>query len=208
MTRTLSRLTLGLGFTAALMGTCLPTLAQTADATAPADGVAMGVPDVIPDRTSAAMNSVYLAASFDAWQQRCMKKEDGADPCELYQLLKDETGNPVAEISFFTLPEGSQAVIGANILAPLETLLTADLRIGIDAGTPKIYPFSYCTVNGCVAKVGFTAEELAVMQAGTEGMMTVVPAAAPKNTIAIKIALAGFTAGHQALVDAAAKIKN
>jgi invasion protein IalB len=154
------------------------------------------------------MNSVYLAASFDAWQQRCMKKEDGADPCELYQLLKDETGNPVAEISFFTLPEGSQAVIGANILAPLETLLTADLRIGIDAGTPKIYPFSYCTVNGCVAKVGFTAEELAVMQAGTEGIMTVVPAAAPKNTIAIKIALAGFTAGHQALVDAAAKIKN
>lgn len=208
MTRTLSRLTLGLGFTAALMGTCLPTLAQTADATAPADGVAMGVPDGIPDRTSAAMNSVYLAASFDAWQQRCMKKEDGADPCELYQLLKDETGNPVAEISFFTLPEGSQAVIGANILAPLETLLTANLRIGIDAGTPKIYPFSYCTVNGCVAKVGFTAEELAVMQAGTEGMMTVVPAAAPKNTIAIKIALAGFTAGHQALVDAAAKIKN
>ena len=168
----------------------------------------MGVPDGIPDRTSAAMNSVYLAASFDAWQQRCMKKEDGADPCELYQLLKDETGNPVAEISFFTLPEGSQAVIGANILAPLETLLTANLRIGIDAGTPKIYPFSYCTVNGCVAKVGFTAEELAVMQAGTEGMMTVVPAAAPKNTIAIKIALAGFTAGHQALVDAAAKIKN
>ena len=208
MTRTLSRLALGLGFTAALMGTCLPTLAQTADATAPADGVAMGVPDGIPDRTSAAMNSVYLAASFDAWQQRCMKKEDGADPCELYQLLKDETGNPVAEISFFTLPEGSQAVIGANILAPLETLLTANLRIGIDAGTPKIYPFSYCTVNGCVAKVGFTAEELAVMQAGTEGMMTVVPAAAPKNTIAIKIALAGFTAGHQALVDAAAKIKN
>ena len=208
MTRTLSRLALGLGFTAALMGTCLPTLAQTADATAPADGVAMGVPDGIPDRTSAAMNSVYLAASFDAWQQRCMKKEDGADPCELYQLLKDETGNPVAEISFFTLPEGSQAVIGANILAPLETLLTANLRIGIDAGTPKIYPFSYCTVNGCVAKVGFTAEELAVMQAGTEGLMTVVPAAAPKNTIAIKIALAGFTAGHQALVDAAAKIKN
>ena len=107
MTRTLSRLALGLGLTAALLGTCLPALAQTADATAPADGVAMGVPDGIPDRTSAAMNSVYLAASFDAWQQRCMKKEDGADPCELYQLLKDETGNPVAEISFFTLPEGS-----------------------------------------------------------------------------------------------------
>jgi len=53
MTRTLSRLALGLGLTAALLGTCLPALAQTADATAPADGVAMGVPDGIPDRTTA-----------------------------------------------------------------------------------------------------------------------------------------------------------
>jgi invasion protein IalB len=207
MTPTLARIALGLGLCAALLGASLPALAQTADATAPADGVAMGVPDGIPDRTSAAMNSVYLAASFDTWQQRCMKKEDGADPCELYQLLKDETGNAVAEISFFTLPSGSKAVLGANVLAPLETLLTANLRIGIDDGTAKIYPFSYCTVNGCVAKIGFTAEELAVMQAGTEGIMTVVPAAAPQKTVAIKIALKGFTAGHQALVDAAAKIK-
>ena len=207
MTPTLARIVLGLGLCAALLGASIPASAQTTDATAPADGVAMGVPDGIPDRASAAMNSVYLAASFDAWQQRCMKKEDGADPCELYQLLKDETGNAVAEISFFTLPSGSQAVLGANVLAPLETLLTANLRIGIDDGTAKIYPFSYCTVNGCVAKVGFTAEELAVMQAGTEGIMTVVPAAAPKKTVAIKIALKGFTAGHQALVDAAAKIK-
>ena len=207
MTPTLARIDLGLGLCAALLGASIPASAQTTDATAPADGVAMGVPDGIPDRASAAMNSVYLAASFDAWQQRCMKKEDGADPCELYQLLKDETGNAVAEISFFTLPSGSQAVLGANVLAPLETLLTANLRIGIDDGTAKIYPFSYCTVNGCVAKVGFTAEELAVMQAGTEGIMTVVPAAAPKKTVAIKIALNGFTAGHQALVDAAAKNK-
>lgn len=207
MTPTLARIASGLGLCAVLWGASLPALAQTVDATAPADGVAMGVPDGIPDRASAAMNSVYLAASFDAWQQRCMKKEDGADPCELYQLLKDETGNAVAEISFFTLQSGSQAVLGANVLAPLETLLTANLRIGVDGGTAKIYPFSYCTVNGCVAKVGFTAEDLAAMQGGTEGIMTVVPAAAPKKTVTIKIELKGFTAGHQALVDAAAKIK-
>ena len=156
----------------------------------------------------AAATQSYVAAAFGSWEQRCVMTANGSDPCQLYQLLKDADGNSVAEISLFDLPEGGQAAAGATFMAPLETLLTANLRIGIDAGTPKIYPFSYCTVNGCVAKVGFTAEELAVMQAGTEGMMTVVPAAAPKNTIAIKIALAGFTAGHQALVDAAAKIKN
>ena len=207
MTPTLARIVLGLGLCAALLGATLPASAQTAETTAAADGVTLGVPDGIPDQATAEMGGVYLAESFDGWQLRCVKKEAGGDPCQLYQLLNDETGNPVSEISFFVLPEGSKAVMGATVLAPLETLLTANLRIGVDEGTAKIYPFSYCTVNGCVAKVGFTAEDVAAMQAGTEGVMTVVPAAAPKKTVAIKIALNGFTAGHQALVDAAAKIK-
>ena len=208
MTRTLARLVLGLGLSAALLGTCITASAQTADTTAPADGVTMGVLDGIPDQASAEMGKVYLAASFDGWQQRCVKKADGSDPCQLYQLLNDQTGNPVSEISFFVLPEGSKAVMGATVLAPLETLLTANLRIGVDAGTAKVYPFSYCTVNGCVAKVGFTAEDVAAMEGGTEAVMTVVPAAAPDKTVIVKIALKGFTAGHKALVEAAAKIKN
>ena len=208
MTRTFTRLVLGLGLCAALLGTGLPVSAQTTDGAAPADGVTLGVPDGIPDQASAEMGKVYLAATYDGWQLRCVKKPDGADPCQLYQLLKDQTGNPVSEISFFVLPEGSQAVMGATVLAPLETLLTANLRIGVDAGTAKVYPFSYCTVNGCVAKVGFTAEDVAAMEGGTEAAMTVVPAAAPDQTVVVKVALKGFTAGHKALDEAAAKIKN
>ena len=205
MTRTLFRLVMGLGLSAALSGATLPALAQTV--AAPADGVSMGVPDGLPNRDTAEVDKIYLAASFDAWQQRCVKKADGGDPCQLYQMLKDDTGNPVSEISFFVLPEGSKAAMGATVLAPLETLLTANLRLGVDAATAKLYPFSYCTVNGCVAKVGFTAEDVAAMESGTEALMTVVPAAAPDKTVVVKIALKGFTAGHQALVDAAAKIK-
>ena len=207
MTRTLARLVLGLGLCAGLVATSHPLAAQSTDATASADGVSMGVPDGIPDRATAAMNKIYLAASFDGWQQRCVKREDGADPCQLYQIQKDEKGNPVSEISFFTLPEGGKAALGATILAPLETLLTANLRIAIDGATAKIYPFSYCTLDGCVAKVGFTAEDVVAMEAGSEGLMTVVNAAEPDQPISIKIALKGFTAGRQALVDAAAKIK-
>ncbi len=205
MTLPIGRILLGLGFSAALLGATLPALSQTT--AAPADAVAMGVPDGLPDQATAEIGKIYLAASFDAWQQRCVKKEDGADPCQLYQLLKDDKGNPVSEISFFSLPEGSKAAMGASVLAPLETLLTANLRIGVDAGTPKVYPFSYCTVNGCVAKVGFTAEDVSAMEAGTEAVLTMVPAAAPDKTVVVKIALKGFTAGHKALADAAAKLK-
>ena len=208
MTRTLARLAVALGLSAALGCASFPALAQTTATPAPADGLAMGVPDGIPDQATAQLGGIYLAAKFDAWEQRCVKKPDGSDPCQLYQLLKDDTGNPVSEISFFTLQEGSQAVLGANVLAPLETLLTANLRISVDAGTAKIYPFSYCNQNGCVAKVGFTAEDLAALQAGSDAIMTIVPAAAPAKTVVIKIPLKGFTAGHQAIVDVAANNKN
>lgn len=210
MTRTLARLVLGLGLSAALLTSAAAqttgTPAPAADA-APSADVSMGVPDGMPDQATAQVGGVYLAARFDAWEQRCVKTADGADPCQLYQLLRDSTGNPVSEISFFTLPEGGPAVLGATILAPLETLLTANLRVAIDTAVAKLYPFSYCTVNGCVSKVGFTADELAALKKGTNATLTVVPAAAPDKTVVVTLSLKGFTAGYQAIVDAAAKIK-
>ena len=98
-------------------------------------------------------------------------------------------------------------MLGATILAPLETLLTANLRIAVDAAKAKLYPFSYCTINGCVAKVGFTADELTAMKKGTNAVLTVVPAAAPDKTVIVTLSLKGFTAGYQAILDAAAKIQ-
>ncbi|OZA05162.1 MAG: hypothetical protein B7Y02_15835 [Rhodobacterales bacterium 17-64-5] len=215
MIRSLARLVLGLGLSAAVLSGFSMAQAQTTGTTAPsadaaaapADAVSMGVPDGMPDQAHAEVGKVYLAATFDAWEQRCVKTADGADPCQLYQLMKDSTGNPVSEISFFTLPDGSPAAVGATILAPLETLLTANLRIAIDTAVAKLYPFSYCTVNGCVAKVGFTADEIATMKKGTNAVLTVVPAAAPDKVVTVTMSLKGFTAGYQAIVDAAAKAK-
>ena len=220
MTRTLARLALGLtvgltSLTVAYAQTTPATPAPAAPATspapaapaAPADGISMGVSDGLPDAAHAELNKVYLAASFDAWEQRCVKTADGADPCQLYQLLKDQTGNPIAEISFFPLPAAGQAAIGATIMLPLETLLTANLRIAIDDAKGKFYPFSYCTISGCLAKVGFTGDELATMQKGTNASLTIVPAAAPDKTVLVNVSLKGFTAGYTAIKAAADKAK-
>ncbi len=64
------------------------------------------------------------AAKFEEWEQRCIRTESGADPCQLYQLLKDDQGKSVAEFTIFGLPAGWPAVAGATIIVPLETLLT------------------------------------------------------------------------------------
>lgn len=156
---------------------------------------------------NAAVGQTYLTANFEVWEQRCVKTEDGSDPCQLYQLLKDEAGGPVAEMSIFDLPAGSKAAAGATIIAPLETLLTANMQIAIDAGKAKIYPFTFCAPIGCIARIGLTAEEVDQFRKGAGAVMTIVPAAAPDQKVALNISLKGFTAGFKAVADANADVK-
>jgi invasion protein IalB len=141
----------------------------------------------------------YLAATFDQWEQRCEKTEDGKDPCQLFQLLKDADGNAVSEFSMFALPAGGKAAAGATVVVPLETLLTASLTIQIDTAEPKLYPYTFCTQVGCVARVGFTAEEVEQFKKGAKATVTVVPAAAPEASVSLDVSLKGFTAGYEAV---------
>lgn len=185
-------LSLSLGLAAMAAG--LPAHAQEADAPA-ADGLSMGQPEGGAD----GIGSTYAKASFDAWEQRCVKTESGQDPCQLYQLLKDGEGTSVAEINLFPLPEGGKAVAGATVVAPLETLLPAGLRIAIDTAEPKVYPFTFCARIGCIARVGFTAEELEGFKKGAKAVVTIVPAAAPEKSVVLDVSLKGFTAGFDAV---------
>lgn len=166
--------------------------APAADAAA-ADGLAMG------QTQNDGVGSTYTKAEFEQWQQRCVKQADGNDPCQLYQLLKDQDGTSVAEFNMFSLPEGGEAAAGATVIVPLETLLTAGMRFGIDDAEPKIYPFTFCAQIGCVARIGFTADELAKFKKGAKGVLTIVPAVNPKATVVLDVSLKGFTAGFDAV---------
>jgi invasion protein IalB len=174
---------------------------------APAEGAAAAGSDLSMGQSPAdGIGSTYVKESFDAWELRCVRTESGADPCQLYQLLKDGSGNSVAEVGLFTLPAGGEAAAGATVIAPLETLLTAGLRIGVDGAEPKVYPFSFCSTAGCVARVGFTAAEVDAFKAGNKAIVTIVPAVAPDQTVALDVSLKGFTAGYEAVAAAQAAV--
>ena len=64
----------------------------------------------------------YIKEEYGDWQLKCFRSEAEEDPCQMYQLLTEEAGNPVAEFSLFRLPEGAQAAAGATIVVPLGTL--------------------------------------------------------------------------------------
>ena len=159
----------------------------------PAADLNMGAP---VDGAAPQVGQPYIREAFGDWSLRCLKAETGEDPCQLYQLLKDVDGNAVAEISMFPLPAGAQAAAGATIVAPLETLLTEQITISVDGTGARRYPFTFCNQAGCVARVGFTAEEVAQFKAGAEASMRIVPAAAPDQEVVLKISLVGFTVGY------------
>jgi invasion protein IalB len=47
--------------------------------------------------------------------------------------------------------------------------------------------------TGCFARIGFTSAEVAAFKAGVAATMTIVPAAAPDEKVALKVSLKGFT---------------
>ncbi|MCR9114849.1 MAG: invasion associated locus B family protein, partial [Rhodobacteraceae bacterium] len=65
----------------------------------------------------------YIKEQYGDWQLQCFRSEAGEDPCQMYQLLREDGGNPVAEFSLFKLPDNSQAAAGATVAVPLGTLL-------------------------------------------------------------------------------------
>ncbi|WP_413871437.1 invasion associated locus B family protein [Albidovulum sp.] len=186
-----------------------PAPAPDTETTAPAPADAAAAAPQAAAPTGNGVGEPYVSETFEAWELRCVRTEDGSDPCQLYQLLKDkETAKPVAEISLLALPEGGEAVAGATIIVPLETLLTQQLNITVDKGKTKRYPFTFCAEVGCVARVGFTKEDIDGFKKGNVAVVSVVPVAAPDRTVDVEISLKGFTAGLEAVAKANAPKQN
>lgn len=135
---------------------------------------------------------------FGDWEKRCVTLPEQQN-CTMFQLLQDQEGNNVAEISLFGLPPGQQAAAGATIVTPLETLLTQQITLQVDGGQARRYPFSWCNQIGCFARVGFTDAEITAFKRGARATMTIVPAAAPDQEVQLAISLSGFTAGFDAV---------
>ncbi|MEP5761109.1 MAG: invasion associated locus B family protein [Litoreibacter sp.] len=138
------------------------------------------------------------------WELRCIKAPEGQqDPCQLYQLLRDQNDNSVAEINLFSLPEDDNLAAGATIITPLETLLTRNVVVSVDGGEAKSYPFTFCTAVGCFARVGFTDADIASFRRGNAAKIVIIPAQAPKQTVDLTVSLTGFTDGFNAVTAAA-----
>ena len=147
------------------------------------------------------MDTYYDKKTFGDWTLRCVKTGRPIDPCQLFQLMYNLDGTPVAEFNLNVIEtNGAVVVLGANVLTPLETLLTAQLTIRVDESNAKVYPFVFCLKIGCVARVGLTEADLESYRTGDQAMVTIVAAGAPDQYENLILSLDGFTNGQKALM--------
>ena len=143
---------------------------------------------------------LYVRETSGDWEVRCVRTEETEkDPCQINQTLKAAEGNPVAEVSMFPLPENAQAAAGATIAVPLMTLLTEQLTLKIDGGAAKRYNFTWCDQEGCYARVGLSADDVAAFKRGNAATVSIVPVAAPDQRVEVPMSLTGFTAAFDSL---------
>ncbi|WP_292288349.1 invasion associated locus B family protein [Marivita sp.] len=180
-------------------------MAQDADPSAqstetPAPNADLSVLDTgEPVNDASSDDNTYVRSTHGDWAVQCLRVEDGDEPCQMYQLLEDESGGSVAEVSIFRLNNGGQVAAGGTFVVPLETLLTEKLNVSVDSGQAKRYDFSFCTTVGCYSRVGFTAEDVAAFRAGAAAEVVIVPALAPDQRVRVTMSLSGFTAAYEEL---------
>jgi invasion protein IalB len=139
----------------------------------------------------------YTKEKNGDWELRCLRTEvPENDPCQMYQLMDDGEGIPVAEFSLFRLPGDGPAKAGATVIVPLETSLQDQLTIRVDGGNAKRYPFLFCNPLGCYARIGLTEADVAAFKRGSEAKLTIVPALAPDQNVELTLSLNGFTATY------------
>jgi len=144
-----------------------------------------------------AVGQLYIKEKVGDWEMRCVKVDgEGEEPCQMYQLMDDGAGSPVAEVSMFRLKDGGKAKAGATIVVPLETSLPQQLSITVDGGKARRYPYSFCNQVGCFARIGLTAEDVASFKRGNAATMTIVPALAQDQKVELTLSLTGFTAAY------------
>lgn len=142
------------------------------------------------------VGQTYIKEKVGDWSMRCIKTEEGEDPCQMYQLLADGEGTPISEFTLFRLPGDGQAKAGATVVVPLETSLAAQLTMKIDENPARRYPFAFCNTVGCYARIGLTEADVNGFKRGNKATLTIVPVLAPDQKVDVSLSLSGFTAGY------------
>ena len=161
-----------------------------------ASGLSLGK----PLETIREPGEIYLAGNKGDWNVRCITGNPGEiDKCEIQQLLFLNENTPVADISIFKLPDGERAIAAANVMVPLETLLTKKFRFAFSEDSVKEFPYSFCNQNGCLVRMGLLEEDIVAMKKGSSSELSITHISSPEGSVNLSLSLNGFTAAFDVI---------
>jgi invasion protein IalB len=135
------------------------------------------------------------------WSLVC--EPDGAPPCAMTQLGKDEQGSPAIEFVVRKIDDEEAEINGvkvdaiADIITPLGVLLEFGLRLKIDDGEERGAPFRICQQHGCLVREPLSGDVVNALKKGNKA--TVIVAAEGAGPVEIDISLRGFTKAYGSL---------
>lgn len=183
----------------------LAALGLVAALALPSLALAQTDPLVLPDRAEVEPGEAFVSAIHRDWQVRCIRStaDEIPDRCEMFQLLEEENGNPVAEFRIAgVLEEADGVVASATILTPLDTLLSPGIQLQVDENPPAQVPFAFCRPIGCFVQLTLTADDIAMFENGADAQVVLFAlirdeqgqmGGAPVRLLA---SLRGFTAAY------------
>lgn len=183
----------------------------------PGLAIAQAEPLVLPDRTEVEPGEPYVAEIFRDWQIRCIRSDndDVPDRCEMFQLLEEENGNPVAEFRIAAaLVEDGETVANATILTPLDTLLSPGLQVRVDDAEPAVVPFAFCRPIGCFVQLSLTADNIAQFENGADTQVVLFALVRDEigqmggSPVPTTASLRGFTAAFASLEERIVEIRS
>ena len=161
-----------------------------------ASGLSLGK----PLETMREPGEIYLAGNKGDWNVRCITGNPGdIDKCEMQQLIYLNENTPIADISIFKLNPGEIAVAAANVMVPLETLLTKKFRVAFSEDNVKEFPYSFCNNNGCLIRMGLKEEDVEAMKKGSASKLSITHISDPNAAINLNLSLEGFTAAYEVI---------
>ncbi|WP_339983786.1 invasion associated locus B family protein [Gymnodinialimonas ulvae] len=188
----------------------LATFTALGALTLPGTATAQDEPLVLPDRSEVAAGETFVAEIFRDWQIRCIRSEGDIAPdrCEMFQLLEEENGNPVAEFRISApLINEDGAIANATILTPLDTLLSPGLQLQIDEEEPAVLPYAFCRPVGCFVQISLTEDNLGLFQNGADAQVVIFALTRDELgqiggvPVPTSASLRGFTAAYENLVE-------
>lgn len=131
--------------------------------------------------------------------------EISGSPCAMEQVGKTAAGEEAVVMQVEKLPkpttvEGRRVVAVANILTPRNAFLQPGVRLRIDGGEARVYPYYACQNNGCIAQVALDETALTGLRRGARLAITIAvfqpngPASGD-----VFVSLSGFTRAFEGI---------